>query len=264
MVNVENILSSAFKYALDIKKMTLYFILSLVLIISVAVSILTITSVNLSSFLIYFSFLCLILFIICLASLYVEAVITHNAGSKKKQTLSQSSQFIKSKYLTLLACIVIIFAITMLVEFVFAFVPLLPALIDIIIGLAFFFVVQSVILGNNGCEDSLKESYNIFMKNKLNVFVYWIILAFVTGIMAVIAFVPFFISLIPIISEFVKIMASSQPNVTQLFMLAKSNTINIFIGSIVSAFLLSFVQVFQTAAKSLMYNEIKYGKRKNN
>ena len=106
-------------------------------------------------------------------------------------------------------------------------------------------------IGKKGAVDSLKESWNIFMAQKLNTFLFWLLLLIIGGVLFMLAFIPVFIAAWPV---FAAILTGG------VFAAIQANIVALFIGGVITAFLLSFVTVFMQAATTFFYAQAKKGK----
>lgn len=119
-----------------------------------------------------------------LIKLYITGAVLHQ--SAKPNEFSKSWGVAKSRFLTLLVVVVIVGAISGIA----GMVPYIGWILSIIIGLMFFFIKPAIIVKGLGFENSLRDSYDIFMKHKLTVFLIWLVVAIVSIIITLIFFIP--------------------------------------------------------------------------
>jgi hypothetical protein len=69
-------------------------------------------------------------------------------------------------------------------------VPLMGSLAGVFIGIAFFFILQGIIIDDLGIISTLKSSWKTFRKSPFDVFVAWLLIAIVTGLIALLFALP--------------------------------------------------------------------------
>ncbi len=100
--------------------------------------------------------------------------------SWKEKEYSKSFRISPEKYLHVLAAIVIVAIISSLVSLV----PLIGWILSIIVSLMFLFALQGIVIKDKGPVESLKDSYAIFRKNTLDVFLIWLIISIISIVIA--------------------------------------------------------------------------------
>ena len=120
-----------------------------------------------------------------LVRLWLTGSIIHQSY-KGKAGLSESYGFAGRKYLHLLVAIIIISAVSFIVNFV----PYIGAILTIIVSWIFFFVFQGIVVGNTGFKNSIRNSWSMFRNNPLQVFLAWLLITIVTVVIYLIFSIP--------------------------------------------------------------------------
>ncbi|MBI4162097.1 MAG: hypothetical protein HY513_00310 [Candidatus Aenigmarchaeota archaeon] len=196
--------------------------------------------------------------IIGLMTLWLNTLVVENSkrywqGSTKR-LLSEERKAVKGTFLNAFIGTVAVAVISMIVSMI----PFVGWLLGIIIGLMFFaYLPASVLNRTNG----LKESYEIFMENKLETFAFWIVLAVISLVFIAIALIPALIALMAAAGGALFTALAAGSGFTGVFAAIKSHLVIVAIGGIISAFLFSFVTLFDTSAKTMYYLQMA-GKKK--
>lgn len=193
----------------------------------------------LSTAVVFFAFLVVMFFV----NIYLQGGLIDNARSywsRKEVPFGKSLRAARPSYFSLVGATIL----TVIISVVLLIIPLVGWLFSFIASWMFIVVSPAVVVSKKRAVASLRESYHIFMKNKLQTFLFWLVLIVLSIVFVILAFVPLFISAFPALA--------SVPAVgfTAAF---KANIALLAIGSIVTAFLLSFVTVFAESAKTFYY-----------
>jgi hypothetical protein len=270
--------SFAFKYAFNLKRILPFFIINLLLVafafvfIDYAIDLLPIllsgsfTSIPVTTLIYAALVIFVVVAVTSLLKIYFQAVITDNAGSywqKKKKALSKSLPSGRT-YLTVLIALILAGLITSIVTSVLDFVAVLgrflAVICSIVLGLIFLFLIQIIVISKRGIVDSIKAGYALFMKNKFDVFIFWLVLTILSFILLLVAIIPIGIVLIPIITPFISAMSTSTGfssllgNITALI---QANMLSLAVAGIVSSFIIAYLSVFQESAKTFFYMQKK-------
>jgi len=141
----------------------------------------------------------------------------------KEDEYMKSWKLSLNRYLCLLAAMILVAIITGLA----GAIPYVGWVFSIVFGLMFFFVMQGVMITKLGPVDALKNSYKIFRKDTLDVFLIWLISIVITLVIVAIFAIPamiFFVGLlitfisptIPQAGLFSALLDSSQPGLLVL------------------------------------------------
>ncbi len=265
------IFTSALRYALDAKRIGLIFVPAVIVIlaaigivysVSSSIPAVTATAALVSALGFVFAFI-LIAGIMLLISLYFQGVITTDSvvSQKKKTPLKKAFDAMKGRYLSLLGSVIIVGIISFLVSVAVGWIPIIGTIISIIVSWLFLLIIPSAVLGKNSAVDSVKESYNIFMQRKLDVFLFWLIAAIITGILLVVALIPLLIGAWPVVVSLISMAISGNVVITPLLLLIQQNIVGITIGAIIATVVFAYMTVFKTAATAYFYNEARKKKR---
>ena len=155
----------------------------------------------------------------------------------------------KKKYFSVLIAVLLAGIITKLLSLIL----FVGWLISIIVGVVLLFIVQSVVIGNKNATESLSESYHIFRKNILSVFLFWILAVIIVFTLLILAIVPVAIAAMPVIMAF----ASSGGNMMSVIPLMQQNMNGIIEGGIIGCAILAYAEAFYQAALSFFYISAK-------
>jgi hypothetical protein len=115
--------------------------------------------------------------------------------SVKEKEISKSYRISCSRYLSLLGVAVI----SALIGIGASMVPAFSSILSIIIGLILFFPMQEVMVNKKGTIDAISNSWNIFKKEPAKVFLMWLLLSLVGGVILVILALPLLITALSIL-----------------------------------------------------------------
>jgi hypothetical protein len=211
----------------------------------------------------------IVIAITALVKIFFQAVITDDARfywQKERKRLSKSFPIAKKKYLTVLLVLIFAGIISGFVSIILQFIPVaggvLAFIASFLLALIFLFLIQIIIISNKGVVNSIKEGYNLFMKSKLDVFLFWLVLAILSVIIVIIAIIPMAVVLIPVIAQLVESFAVSNTAdvaaaLGYLIPMIKANMLIFAVAGIVSTFIFSYLSVFQESAKTFFYMQKK-------
>ncbi len=258
------IFGKALRYAFSFDKMLPFFVIDLMIVVSILVFLNSLINAALYfggdfsslplagqasvvSFLSTIFVFIIIIIVLAMIQLFFSGAIADNARlsyGKKEQHITSSFAAVKKRYWSIVGATVL----TGLISFAVNIVPFIGWLISFIVSWFFIFIVQAVIISNKGAVDALKDSYKLFMKNKLDVIVFWLLLAIIGFLIFLIALVPITIVLLPIIV--------SAKTLSAMALIKSSMPLILICGVILSAFL-AYMNVFQEAARTFFYLNVK-------
>jgi len=252
MVDYSGSIGRAWKYSTNVQRLASIFLMMLVAsVIAISPLLLVYKTVSLGIFnlmALIQTFVWLLVGIVVglLVFLYATLLFTHNYANQK--SLRKSAGFAFSNYPKFLAVIIV----TGIITFVLSLAPFIGFILTIVAGLIFFFAYQEVAF-RSSFSNTLKNSYNIFLENKLDTVITFI----VTGVFAFIIIVIFAIPLFA-----VGIMSVASAMTTGAFMQAFMSNL----GALVAAGLvlllgLAFAVLFTNSIKTDVYMQLKKKKR---
>ncbi len=124
-----------------------------------------------------------------LLRLYIVGALFHQ--SVKPKEYDKSWKVAKEKYLSLLMAGIIVGVISGFLSLI----PYVGWILSIIIGLMFLFAMPAVIVRKMSFDDALRDSYKIFRIRTVDVFIVWLLITIITGIIIVIFLLPAMITL---------------------------------------------------------------------
>ncbi|HLD48757.1 MAG TPA: hypothetical protein VJB11_00165 [archaeon] len=261
MAEIGKPISTAFRYAFSPQRIAPFFALNLVIAASLlGILFYVIEMLPSFSMSLFFSLIGLIaafvivFIVVFLVKLFFLGVITDNSKlfyQKKVLPLRKSYPIAKSKYLSMLGA----FLLMGIIVFVVGIIPLIGFIFVIVLSWMFLFVMQFVLINNEKAVDSLKKSYEFFMNNKLDVFVFWLIITLIDIALTIIVFIPVIIALLSIAP--VVMGAALSGNFVSLFSIIKSNIALFAIAGIISALLFSYKEVWKQSALTFYFLQFK-------
>ncbi len=179
--------------------------------------------------------------------LYVQASIIDNARNywkNKEVKFSASMRNIRPSYISYIGVQILVG----IIAFVATSIPLFGGILALIVSWLFVVAGPSVIVSKKSAADALRDSYDIFMRNKWQTFLFWLALVILSGIFALIA-------LLPVLFVVLSTVAGSA-SVGVLAALTSSMT-SLAVAGIITALLLAFVIAFSASAKTFYYMQVK-------
>jgi hypothetical protein len=200
---------------------------------------------DLSYFLTYFWPLFIFIVIYFLFNLLITGAVIHQSYKPKEQ---KKSWYVSgSKYPSLIAANLIIVALTLILSLV----PYIGWLLGIVISIILFFTLVSIVLNKHGFYKGLKDSWNIFVKNPLRVFVAWLLIA-------VVSIVILFIFALPLIVFILSLILTAQNLGLAVAVLQFKNQLPIFvITGIILLIGVAILRVFSLKAQTDFYQQFK-------
>lgn len=146
---------------------------------------------------------------------------------------------------------------------IFSFIPyggIITFIMNVIIYLMFFFVYQGIVVDRLGTLDTLRNSYTIFRKRFISLFIAAILFFIISGAILFVFSIPIFGALLGV---FVQSMSQISENASSLefFTIVTNNLINnihmLSIGGILFLLGSSISQVFFLKAQTEFYLQVK-------
>ncbi len=255
----------AFRYAWSPRKVLPFFVIGLIILVTLLFTAKAVITVYptfqshgqiASSF--YFIQIILIdafvFLIVGFACVYFKGAIIDNSrhfysGKNKELNYNNAS----AKYLSVLGAVVLAAIIAALA----GMIPILGIALMIIVSWLFFYVMQAVMISDETATGSLKKSYAVFMENKLNTILFWILLAIISFAIFLVALIPLMMGALPAIAALAK-----GASITTIMIAIENNLYALFAGGVVTVAILSYLIVFETSAKTFFYMQLVKQKRK--
>lgn len=187
-----------------------------------------------------------------LLGIWIGGAVIHQSNKEHEFKKSWAVSF--HKYLSMLG----VSALTAVIAFLVSVVPYVGWLVSIVVGIALFFGLQSVIVKGNGFIKAIEDSWHIFKRQPFKVFVMWISVSAITLLILGIFAIPLLAMIFGII---VQAAAGGGVISTAMFMnliFAIENQLTMLVVSIV-VFLIGFAiaRTFSLKAQTEFYNQIK-------
>jgi hypothetical protein len=255
-MGIRDAFGRAFQYSANLNRILPFFILNLIVVVVGFVSIDSL--INLIPFfakglspatataLLGIGLVLIVFFaVILLAILFFYGTIIDNASKKRQKPLSDSYDYVKTRYLSMLGATIVAILLTT-VNYV---IPFVGWIVATVFSWFFVFVLQFAIIKKADAFSSLKQSYQMFMNNKCDVFLFWLILSLVVALLFYASLIPVAIALWLVIMNILSIGTNSLTLIASI----KANMIVIFIGAVISAFFLSYISVFKVSATTFFF-----------
>lgn len=263
MVRYGEALSKALKFCVQPKRWVPFFILDLAFFLlatwfilsnlSVVISIMLAVSTSpfaIVSVLGYVVILGVAFIIWMLLRLWIQGAIVHQ--SYKEKEIKKSFRIACQRYLSLLGVMVVITVVSAGVNFV----PWIGWILSIIVGLIFFFVFQSVIVGRLRFEKALVDSYNIFRKRPLSVFLAWLVITIIATVITLIFAIPGMMMVWNAITPYLSQLTTTTATASVLFVLLTNSTI-LIVGGIIFLIGVAVSTSFSLKAQTEFYLQLR-------
>jgi hypothetical protein len=192
--------------------------------------------------------------------------ITFTISYATKASLKKSWQAIKlklaGKYLLALILVGLISSIA-------GKIPLIGFILSILAGLAFYFVEQEVILKKSGVIDSLKYSYNLFIKNGIDIFAASLVGGIISLCIVVIFAIPLLNAMWPFIGSLLEFIievntagSGSELSTIPLPSFPPINVFDLIIPGFISLLGSTLAVLFVIAYKTDVYLQLTKGMKK--
>ena len=141
-------------------------------------------------------------------------------------------------------------------------VPLAGSVVSVFIGIAFFFMLQGIIIDNLGIVSTLKNSWKIFRKSPFDVFAAWLLIFLITILIVMIFSLPliymfggFFMNMLA--SGALAGAGSDTTTLAMLMMFIETNLGTIAAFGLVSLVGMSLAEVFSLKAQTEFYLQFR-------
>jgi len=211
-------------------------------------------SAGLFSFIGYTVYIMIVCVVWWLLLLFMSGAIIHQ--SDKGKNIKSSYSVAKEKFFSLLGASVIIIALSLIVSLVGVLGPVgsvLNMILSIILGLIFFFTLPAIVLKKQSFIDGIKDSYDIFMKNKLYVLAILIIIALIEIFILFIFMIPAFYLFFSI---FVGLFTVS-PSMSDIVAALNNNIVMVIVTALISIVGFSISQAFVFSALTGFYKQFR-------
>ena len=185
-----------------------------------------------------------------LVRIYIVGALIHQ--SVKPKEFPQSWTVSKQRYLSLLAVMVVVGAISWLA----GMIPYVGWLASIITGLVFFFAMPPAIVDKMSFDNAIKVSYNLFRNKLTDVFIAWLVIALISSIILFVFVIPVLLVAFGILlPQLIGVSPSSSG--TELLMMLISNRWSLVPAALVFLIGTSIVAVFSIYAQTHFYIQLR-------
>lgn len=257
------VFEKAFKFAFSANRMLPIFILGMALVVMITgfIAFMFIPAV-MSMILSYVVIGFFMLLVLALIYIFYITALVDNAKKYwkgKNVSLFKSTGVAKDRYANVIVAILITTIITMALMFI----PIIGFVFAIIVSWFFIFIIPIIVVWGDDAVSSIRTGYNLFMENKLTVFLYWLILNVIVLIIVLAALIIALGSLLASIPAFGNVIIQSVNRVPsmqtfQLFLtVLQMNVVPIFIALTALVVVFTYVIVMQVGANTFMLMSLK-------
>jgi membrane-anchored glycerophosphoryl diester phosphodiesterase (GDPDase) len=186
-----------------------------------------------------------------LAGLWITGALIHQ--SYKEKEFNKSWRVSGSRYFSLLGVAVV----TGLIAIAVGIVPYVGWIFSIIVGLAFFFAMQGVIIKGDGFVKALKESWNIFKRQPFKVFLMWLVISGITLLIVLIFALPAIALLFSIFADIVGGGTVTAGTFMSIAFAIENELVILVLAGIIFILGLGIARVFSMKAQTEFYEQIK-------
>ncbi|MBN2101298.1 MAG: hypothetical protein JW716_00310 [Candidatus Aenigmarchaeota archaeon] len=192
----------------------------------------------------------LVFIIWSLLRLYIVGALIHQ--SVKPKEYDKSWKVSKERYGSILGVGIVVGVISGIVSMV----PYVGWVFSIIVSLMFFFAMQIAIAKKSKFDEALRESYGIFRKETVNVFIAWILTSILGGVIIMVFMIPMMATIWSIMLPAMMTMQANSNGIEVLSMLIM-NGWTVVPAAIVYLVGLAYVTVFSANAQTNFYLKMK-------
>ncbi len=186
--------------------------------------------------------------------LWVTGAIVHQSYKEKE---SKKSWVIARKRLI---TIIIVTILTGAIGVIGGMIPVVGWLVSLVISWIFLFVLQAVIIDNLGAIESMKKSYQIFVKAPFEVFALWLILIVISISMAILFAIPLMASFMGSFVTLAMTEAASVESMMLLILAVQERLVEFVALGLLALVGISIATVLAIKAQTEFY--LKAGKKK--
>jgi hypothetical protein len=147
-----------------------------------------------------------------------------------------------------------------LITIIAGLVPYIGWILAIIVGLMFFFVKPAVVVKKLSFDNSLRDSYYIFRKDPVTVFLIWLVVSIISVIILFVFFMPLLLTILNTIAPLLFQMSSTA--VASLVVVSLMENIWLLaLGGEVFLIGVAITEVFKLKSETDFYLLFKKGKK---
>lgn len=182
-----------FKFAVSLKRIIPYLIIDLVifsLLIGFFSNIMNIAlgRIGLLRFFASLGVYVIVFIILGLINLWINGAMIDQAKNPRKRRLMKSFEYSASRYLRMLATLILY----TIIIFIVSTPPYIGGILAFLFGLVFFYIYPAIIIGGKGVIGAFEQSWYVFKKHPLETFVTWFLTVIISLIIIGIFLLPAF------------------------------------------------------------------------
>lgn len=193
-----------------------------------------------------------------LLRIWFAGSIVHQSD-KEKEKIGKSFRIACGKYPS-------IFMATLIVAIIGVVVGMIPYyvgfILSIIVSWMFFFIIQGIMVSKLGFSGTLKNSYRMFRNKPLQVFLAWLLISIITGVIYLIFTLPAMAMMFSVMMPYFGAMAiggqAAAPELmASLSQIIQTNMTGLIVVGIIAMMGLSIATTFALKAQTEFYNQLK-------
>jgi predicted membrane protein len=197
--------------------------------------------------------------VFAIVEIFLGCVVVKQAfeGSPERQvSFKEGAGAVKKKLLGIIAVSILIYVIFAVIGLLGA-IPyiggFLNAIVSVVLTLMFFVIYPYIVVGDKKAIDALSASVTHFFKNKLQVFIVWLVTAVIAIVIVLLFMIPLMVAMLPIIMSVAKGPMPQAP--AAILQLVISNFAPIAIGGVILAAGAGIVTSFSFGVVARYYRE---------
>jgi hypothetical protein len=213
----------------------------------------------------FFILLFVMIILWALVGLWITGALVHQSYREKE--FNKSWRVSGGKYFSLLGVMVAIAAIVLFISFISSIVALIPfvgaglsvilSIVSLIVGLAFFFAMQGVIIKGDGFVKALEESWKIFKHQPFKVFLMWLVISGVSFFIMLIFALPAIAILFSIFADILVGGPVTAGTFMSIAFAIQNELVLLVVAGIIFILGLGIARVFSIKAQTEFYEQIK-------
>lgn len=180
--------------------------------------------------------------------------------SYRNKEIERSYTISLSRLPKLIVTAIIIAIISAILGTLLATLPFVGIIINIIISLIFFYVMQGIIIDDIGAVNTLKASYRFFRKAPFDVFIIWLLIAIIAGLITLAFSIPLLSMFFGAIFGMAVTSASAvvgSGGAIMFFLFLQERITTVFAFALIAVLGMDIAQTFSIRAQTDFYMQFK-------
>jgi MFS family permease len=192
-----------------------------------------------------------------LVRIWFTGSIVHQSNNEKEE-LGKSFRIACRKYPSIFMAVLIVAIIGMVVNMI----PYVGWVVAIIVSWMFFFILQGVMVSKLGFSKAIENSYKMFRKKPLQVFLAWLLITIITMVIYLIFTLPAMAMMFSVMMPYFGTMAlGSQAAAPELISsmshIMQTNMVSLIVVGIIALIGFAIATTFALKAQTEFYNQLR-------